>query len=682
MAAFRSVLVANRGEIAVRVMRTCREMGITTIAVYSDVDRFARHTREADLAVRIGPAPARDSYLNIPAIIAAAKAAGADAIHPGYGFLSENPAFAEACEEAEIVFIGPPPSATHLMGSKTAAKNAVMASDVPVVPGFQEPDATLRQLQRAAEKIGFPVLIKASAGGGGKGMREVRRASEFADALAAAQRESLAAFGDASVFLEKLIEHPRHVEFQIIADRHGNCLYLGERECSIQRRHQKVVEESPSVALDADLRARMGNAAVRAARAAGYVNAGTVEFLLDASGQFYFLEMNTRLQVEHPVTEQVMGCDLVRMQLAVAAGEPLPLRQEQIAPRGHAIEMRVYAEDPVTFLPSTGPVLAWEPPQGPGIRLDAGVAVGDEVTMQYDPMLAKLIVTAEDRPSAVARLAAALDDFAVLGIATNLPLLRRIVADERFAAGQTFTDFLEDPRYAEISADVLAPEQRAILLAAGAICDRESQAAASQARRSPWAAGALRAGRFTERYLLHGEPVAVELRDEPTLPGALWAMVAGQPVALDPAMAADLIHWHRRAGSAEVVLRQGMRQARCWAVKRADGAILVTDSAVTLTLEPPRPLDVDVAARGGASAGGDESLTAPMAGTVVQVRVAEGDVVSPRQTLIILSAMKMEHAIVAPVAARVHRLHCQAGDVVAGGTVLVELTPIADEETA
>ena len=486
---FTKVLVANRGEIAVRVMRACRELGIATVATFSDVDRFALHARVADEAVAIGPAPARESYLNIPAIIAAAQATGAQAIHPGYGFLSENADFAAACAAAAITFIGPPPDAIRLMGSKTAAKAAVAQAGVPTVPGYQGEDQSPAALAKAAKRIGFPVMIKAAAGGGGKGMRVVQRADDFADALAAAQREALAAFGDATVFLEKAVLRPRHIEFQIMADQFGNCIHLGERECSIQRRHQKVIEESPSVALTPELRTAMGTAATRAALAAGYVNAGTVEFLLDQEGSYYFLEMNTRLQVEHPVTEQVTGRDLVHLQLAIAAGEHLPLRQAEIASRGHAIEVRLYAEDPVTYLPATGTLLAYDPPTGPGIRLDSGVARGDAVTMYYDPMLAKLIVTAADRSLAIARLRVALSDFGILGVTTNLPLLRRIITDERFQRGATFTDFLESGAFATpaeqphqsppaIAEMAWGTGGEATFLIAAAVCERHESATA------------------------------------------------------------------------------------------------------------------------------------------------------------------------------------------------------------
>ncbi len=706
MTGFAKVLVANRGEIAVRVMRACREAGIATVAVYSDADRFALHARVADEAVHIGSAPARESYLNIPAIIAAARATGAQAVHPGYGFLAENAEFAEACAEAGIIFIGPPPEAIRLMGSKTAAKEAAMRSDVPVVPGYQGEEQSLAAMTREAKRIGYPVMIKAAAGGGGKGMRVVARAADFADALAAAQREALAAFGDGTVFLEKALVRPRHVEFQILADQYGNCIHLGERECSIQRRHQKVIEESPSVALTPDLRAEMGAAAVRVALAAGYVNAGTVEFLLDQGGQYYFLEMNTRLQVEHPVTEQVTGRDLVRLQLAIAAGDRLPLRQEDIAPRGHAIEVRIYAEDPETYLPATGTLLVYDPPVGPGIRVDGGVARGDEVTMHYDPMLAKLIVTADDRDLAIARLRTALDDFGILGVTTNLPLLRRIVADDRFQRGETYTDFLTAPppnplpiltdregeRISENSPSLSVsqgqigenspslsvrmgrgPGGGAALLAA-AIYERDQGQIAAPVKRSPWSAGALRSGNFTARYLVDGKSHIVALSDDLVQPGAFVAVVDGDLAALAEDVRGQPLTAQRIAATSAVILRQGTHQLRLWMARRQDdGAILVTDGHHMITCAKPQPLDVDRAVHAAGGGSGPQVLTAPMAGTVIQVRIAPGDVVDPRQTLIILSAMKMEHAITAPIAARVRRVTCREGDVVAGGVVLVEL---------
>ncbi len=677
MTYFNKILIANRGEIAVRVMRACRELGIRTVAVYSAADRLAMHVRQADEAVYIGPAPARESYLNIEAIIAAAKSTDAEAIHPGYGFLSENAAFAEACAEAGIVFIGPPPAAIRLMGSKIAAKEAVQAFDVPTIPGYQGEDQAPERMLREAKRIGFPVMIKAAAGGGGKGMRAVTRAADFPDALAAAQREALNAFGDAAVFLEKLVVRPRHIEFQILADQHGNVLHFGERECSIQRRHQKIIEEAPSIALAPDLRAEMGAAAVRAAQAANYVNAGTVEFMLDQEGRYYFLEMNTRLQVEHPVTELVTGRDLVHLQIAVAAGEALPLAQGDITPRGHAIEVRLYAEDPQTGLPATGTVLAFDPPQGPGIRLDGGIMAGDDVTMYYDPMIAKLIVSAADRPAAVARLAAALDELALLGLTTNAPLLRRIVADERYARGETFTDFLDDPRYHQTEdATPVAPESATLhrMLIAAAVAEREGQRDAPAVKRSPWEAGALRSGAFTARYVVAGKTHAVTLRDDPLHPGGFFAMIDDALVGLGDMPGDDPLTAQRVAATGKIILRQGTRQAHLWAARRpADGAMLVTDGRITLICEHLRPLDVDRAMHGGASESGARAITAPMAGTVIQVRVKEGDIVEARQTLVILTAMKMEHALTAPGSAKVRRVSCREGDVVAGGATLVEL---------
>ena len=444
-APFGKLLVANRGEVAVRVIRACRELGITSVAIYSEADEGAMHVRLADEAYPVGPASAAESYLNIEKIVAAAEESGAEAVHPGYGFLSENANFARAVEEAGIVWVGPPADVMERVGDKVRAKELARGADVPTVPGYaSEEDESEERLLQEAESIGFPVLVKASAGGGGRGMRPVWEPEDFAEAVRGARREAEAAFGEGSVFLEKLVENPRHVEVQIVADGHGSVVHLYERECSIQRRHQKIVEEAPSPALSEDLREKMGEAAVRLARGAGYINAGTVEFLLEDE-EFYFLEMNARLQVEHPVTELVMGLDLVHLQLAIAAGERLPLSQEDVAtPCGSSIEVRLYAEDPYTGLPSGGRLHAFKPPVGPGIRNDAGVETGDEVSLDYDPMLAKLIVFGPDREAAVLRLRRALGDYAILGVTTNLPLLKRIADEPAFAAGETATGFLEE----------------------------------------------------------------------------------------------------------------------------------------------------------------------------------------------------------------------------------------------
>jgi len=444
----RRVLVANRGEIAVRVMRTCRERGIETVAVYSDVDRLAPHVQLADRAVGIGPAPAAQSYLVIDKILAACQEAGADAVHPGYGFLSENEDFAEACATAGITFIGPSADAMRKMGSKTEARKTVSAAGTPVVPGDNGPAGngfpTAEMALIAAQKIGFPVLIKAAAGGGGKGMRLVAGEKDLAAAFEGARREATAAFGDGTVYLEKAIERPRHIEIQVFGDHHGNIVHLGERDCSVQRRHQKVIEEAPSPVVSAELRARMGAAAIAAARAVAYVGAGTCEFLLGADGGFYFLEMNTRLQVEHPVTEMIYGLDLVSWQLDVAEGRPLPLAQPELDARrrGHAIECRVYAEDPVKFLPSPGTITHLRVPDGPYVRNDSGCYEGAEIPVHYDPMISKLVVWGEDRARALARMRRALDEYQVRGIETNLAFHRRCVRQAAFLAGDYDTGFI------------------------------------------------------------------------------------------------------------------------------------------------------------------------------------------------------------------------------------------------
>jgi 3-methylcrotonyl-CoA carboxylase alpha subunit len=444
---FRRVLIANRGEIAVRIVRACRESGIGSVAVFSDADADAPHVLAADMSVRIGPAAPAESYLSIPALLEAVKSTGADAVHPGYGFLSENPAFARACAAAGCVFIGPPADVIERMGSKIAARELMTAAGVPVVPGLTPRDQSDTGVAAAVEEIGYPALVKASAGGGGKGMRVLRDSSSTREMIGAARREAVAAFGDGTLYVERLIVEPRHVEIQIFCDARGNAVHLFERECSIQRRHQKVIEESPSVALTSSLRDAMGRAAVAAARAAEYRNAGTIEFLLDGAGdtaRFYFLEMNTRLQVEHPVTEAVAGVDLVRAQLAVAAGGQLPWSQSSLTQRGHALEVRVYAEDPANgFLPQAGPLLLYREPQGPGIRIDSGVREGGIVPVNYDPLLAKLTVTAETRSAAIERALAALRTFPVLGIRTNIPFLVRVLNHPEFRSGHLHTGFIE-----------------------------------------------------------------------------------------------------------------------------------------------------------------------------------------------------------------------------------------------
>lgn len=442
---FTKILVANRGEIAVRVMRTAREMGIHTVAVYSEADRKSLHVLSADEAVCLGDSAPQSSYLNMDRIIAAAKETGAEAIHPGYGFLAENPAFADRVTEAGLVFVGPPADVMAKLGDKTTARRIMAGSHVPIIPGMSAPEDEPDRLARAADEMGYPVLVKACAGGGGKGMRIVETRDELIETARLASSEALSAFGDGSIYLEKFLDRPRHVEFQILADSSGNVVHLFERECSIQRRYQKIIEETPSPALDDDLRNLMGAAAVTAARAAGYVNAGTVEFLLDHAGNFYFLEVNTRLQVEHPITEMTTGLDLVRHQFEIASGKPLPFTQDQLAPRGHAIECRIYAEDPESdFMPSPGKVLYARSPEGPGVRYDHSVYAGYEVPVYYDPILGKLVVWAEDRGSACARMIRALKECVILGVKTPIEFLLDILSSPEFLSGDTHTRLIDE----------------------------------------------------------------------------------------------------------------------------------------------------------------------------------------------------------------------------------------------
>jgi 3-methylcrotonyl-CoA carboxylase alpha subunit len=485
--AFRKILIANRGEIAVRVARTCRAMGIPSVAVYSEADARALHTRVADEAVAIGPAEARRSYLSIDALIDAARLSGADAVHPGYGFLSQNGDFADACAAAGLVFIGPKGDVHRRMGDKKGSRKLMAAAGVPVVPGYDGDEQADATLLAQAERVGWPVMIKPSRGGGGKGMRVVRGRVDFLGSLAASRREALAAFADDAVVLERCLERPRHVEVQVLADARGETLHLFERECSLQRRHQKVVEETPSVALSPETRARLLAAGVAAARAAGYVNAGTVEFLLDAAGGFYFLEMNTRLQVEHPVTEAVTGLDLVRLQIEIAARRPLPFAQAELLARGHALECRVYAEDPDNDdLPSPGRILLCVPPQGPGVRFDAGVETGSEVTVHYDPLLAKLVCWGQDRAEACARMRAALRETVVLGVRTNLHRLQALLDHPGFSKGEIHTGFLQEQAEVLARSEPLPDVGFAAAAAALQLSNGVPGRAAARAASDPW----------------------------------------------------------------------------------------------------------------------------------------------------------------------------------------------------
>ena len=595
---FRTLLVANRGEIACRVMRTARAMGLRTVAVYSDADRNALHVRTADAAYPVGPAPARDSYLRIDRIIDAARRSGADAIHPGYGFLSENAAFAEACADAGITFVGPPPDAIRAMGSKSAAKALMARAGVPLVPGYHGDDQDPALLAREAARIGFPVLIKASAGGGGKGMRVVEAAAGFAENLALAQGEARASFGDDRVLVERYLQRPRHIEVQVFADAHGHVLHLFERDCSLQRRHQKVLEEAPAPGMTPERRDAMGRAACDAARAIGYRGAGTVEFIAEGNS-FFFMEMNTRLQVEHPVTELITGQDLVAWQLRVAAGERLPLTQDQLRIDGHAMEARLYAEDPARdYMPSTGTVHHLRFPAG--VRVDSGVAEGDAITVHYDPMVAKLIVHAPTRPEAVARLEAALAGCEVVGVQTNLPLLRRVAGHEEFRAGGIDTGFLQ--RHPELSqAEDTAP---LAALAAVSIAALNGAAPSAPMPGSPWTS--------RTAWRLNGRGY--------------------QDIVLRRADTEQTVRLHPKGGSFDLQTGENRFEAS-WAddILTLDGVRsrvpVVAHEARLTALVDGTPWTYDLvdtlAAPASAQAGGDR-LTSPMPGRVVSVAATAG----------------------------------------------------------
>ena len=642
---FDSLLIANRGEIAVRIIRACRELDIKSIAVYSEADEYSMHRRLADEAYLIGQAPAPESYLNVGRLVEGIERSGAGAVHPGYGFLSESAGFARAVQSVGAIWVGPSPEAMDAVGYKVRAKELASRAGVPTIPGYDGEDENEDRLADEARSIGFPVLIKASAGGGGRGMRAVTRQEDFPEAVRGARREAEAAFGDGSVFLEKLVEDARHVEVQVIGDSRGNIIHLFERECSIQRRHQKVVEEAPSPALDPTLRDSICGAAVRFAREAGYTNAGTVEFLLDDE-EFYFLEMNARLQVEHPVTELVTGLDLVHLQLAVAAGEPLPKRQDDVTLRGSAIEVRIYAEDE-QGMPSGGCLEAFSTPEGAGIRNDAGFDKGDEVPLNYDAMLAKLIASAPDRPSAVRRLRRALVDYEILGPSSNLPLLRRIAAHPAFERGETTTRFLEEYGLTEPPpADPVTRE--ALILASAAELHR------IPASPDPFAAGPWRLlGATTLDFDEH----TVEV--ERTWPGNLSITAEGEISNVEVLYYGD---GRLRALIDEEPIEAGI-------IQDAE-EVIVALRGETHTLRKPAPPTVDEAGPGADAAA---SLTAPMPGTVVKVLVEEGQEVEEGQLLLVLEAMKMEQPISAPHAGKVQSLPFEEGSLVPGGAVLVEV---------
>jgi 3-methylcrotonyl-CoA carboxylase alpha subunit len=659
---FGKLLIANRGEIACRIAATARRMGIRTVAVYSDADRDAMHVQMADEAVRLGEAPAAASYLNIGALMDAAHRTGADAVHPGYGFLSQNPTFADACAENGIVFIGPPARAIRIMGSKSAAKATMAEAKVPILPGYHgeaQDEATLR---KSAGEIGYPVLLKASAGGGGKGMRRVDAAADFSEALAAARREAQGAFGDDHMLVEKFLERPRHVEVQVIADARGNAIHLFERDCSVQRRHQKIVEEAPAPGLTAEQRRAIGAAGVAAAQAVGYVSAGTVEFLMDAGGGFYFMEMNTRLQVEHPVTEMITGIDIVEWQILIAAGDALPLAQEQVGIRGHAFEARLYAEDPARgFLPATGRVthLRW-PATADDLRVDTGIREGDEIGVYYDPLLAKIVSWGEDRAAALARLRGALAQTQLVGLRHNLEFLGAVLGHAAFQAGEVSTDFIDRHRET-LFAPPAPPHLDAWAFACLELLLARREAATEQARTSndagsPWhVADRWRlnlAGREEIQLRFGGElhrlPVTYGHGD--------YAVDLPQgPKRMSGARLAD--------GGLRLVLdgRQATGQ-----VVRHDNALLVVTMDGSFEFEAVDP--VAAADRVDGHVGG---LTAPMPGKIVKIGAQPGERVRRGAMLIILEAMKMEHSITAPADGLVEAVHYRVGDLVKEGAALL-----------
>ncbi|MGC3000378.1 biotin carboxylase N-terminal domain-containing protein [Streptomyces sp. G35A] len=642
---FETVLVANRGEIAVRVIRTLRSMGVRSVAVFSDADAGARHVREADTAVRIGPAPAAESYLSVERLLEAAARTGAQAVHPGYGFLAENAGFARACAAAGLVFIGPPADAIALMGDKIRAKETVRAAGVPVVPGSSGSGLTDGQLAEAALGIGMPVLLKPSAGGGGKGMRLVRDAERLGEEIAAARREARASFGDDTLLVERWVDRPRHIEIQVLADGHGGVVHLGERECSLQRRHQKIIEEAPSVLLDEGTRAAMGEAAVQAARSCGYRGAGTVEFIVPGTdpSSYYFMEMNTRLQVEHPVTELITGLDLVEWQLRVAAGEPLAFGQDDVTLTGHAVEARICAEDPARgFLPSGGTVLKLREPQGDGIRTDSGLSEGTEVGSLYDPMLSKVIAYGPDRATALRRLRAALADTVTLGVQTNAGFLRRLLAHPAVVSGDLDTGLVE--REAEGLVPDGVPEE---VYEAAAAVRLDALRPSGDGWTDPFS--------VPDGWRLGGTP------KPPAFPLRVTEPVEHAPRGT-----------HTVTGDRVSVTLDGVRhtfhRAADWLGRDGDAWHVRDHDPVAASLT-----------RAGQA--GADSLTAPMPGTVTVVKVAVGDEVSAGQSLLVVEAMKMEHVISAPHAGTVTELDVAPGTTVAMDQVLAVIAP-AQEETA
>jgi 3-methylcrotonyl-CoA carboxylase alpha subunit len=667
---FDKILIANRGEIACRIARTARRLGIRTVAVYSEADARALHVASCDEARLIGSAHARESYLRGDRILEAAKNSGAQAIHPGYGFLSENAAFARACQQAGVVFIGPPPAAIEAMGSKSAAKALMEKSGVPLVPGYHGDAQDLAILQKEAGRIGYPVLIKASAGGGGKGMRVVNKASEFAQALASAKREAASSFGDDLVLVEKYLERPRHIEMQVFADTRGACLHLFERDCSVQRRHQKILEEAPAPGMSEERRRQMGAAAVAAAKAVGYVGAGTVEFISEQGGRFYFMEMNTRLQVEHPVTEMITGLDLVEWQLQVAAGEGLPLTQEQLSINGHAIEARIYAEDPAReFLPTAGRLEHLRQPQASAhVRVDSGVQAGDEVGVHYDPMIAKLIAWDRDRPSALRRLRTALGEYQVAGIVTNLPFLSAVAALPAFAdadrnPGGLDTALIERHRDTLFPGPVPVPDAILAIAVLSESLRMDSEAAMAAARSddpySPW--HSRHGWRLNEgnhhAFVLVDAGMRKQIVAHYRGGGYLLELPGGASLSASATPAAD--------GSIDMELDG--RRSRATVVRRA-GELTVFAGGGSYRLEFEKPATMEDEDPSG-------RLVSPLPGSVIQVLVGGGETVAKGQALMIIEAMKMEHTISAPRRGTVKQIYFSKGEQVAEGAQLLEFEP-------
>ena len=656
---FDSVLVANRGEIAVRVIRSARAQGYRTIAVYSEADVDAPHVQLADQAVLIGPAPVKESYLDAGRILEAAARTGAQAIHPGYGFLSENAEFAAACADAGLVFIGPTAAAIEIMGNKAASKRRMLEADVPCIPGYQSEDQADATLIAAAADIGFPVMVKAAAGGGGRGMRLVADAGALPDALASARSEAENAFGSGELILEKAVLQPRHVEIQVFGDEQGNVIHFGERDCSVQRRHQKVVEEAPCPVMTPELRAAMGEAAANAARSIDYVGAGTVEFLLDADGSFYFLEMNTRLQVEHPVTEMVTGEDLVALQFKVAQGLALPLAQEDVELEGHAIEVRLYAEDTVSdFLPASGPALVWSPPAGEGVRVDQGLLQGQEVSPFYDPMVAKIIAWGEDRHVARRRLLRALENTVLFGFETNREFLAAVLANECFAEGGATTAFIEEQFPGGWSGSAISLEHAVVaacLQYLEALDASEHSMVAPSLALSGWSGTRAVTSHF--RYELADK--VLDLHVSQIAADRYQVAVEGE---------SHIVEWlsEGEEGLARIALDAvQMDLAYCFPDRGKVALQLGGDEAVLTNLL--------AFTRGDEAAAGSGSVTAPMHGNVLDVMVSVGDKVTEGDGLAIMEAMKMEHRLLAEVSGEVTAVHVAVGQQVAAGSLLLEI---------